>query len=963
MSMWKGARSRILPLMAVVVGLASSLWLAEPAMAGQGASSSAIIGVLTDNTGALVPGVTVTATSPALQVPSVTTVSDERGEYRLTPLPPGLYTVLFELAGFQTVQRTAVRLTVGFTARVDAELLVGGVAETVTVTGASPLVDTTSTTTSTEFTFQELEVLPTTRDGFQAFMSQAPGVRTNIDVGSSGLNDTLNFKVMGEWGQSWQLLEGVMGAAPNAGAANGAHVDFNALEGARVETLGSNAEMPRSGLLIDAVVKSGGNDFHGALVAYGTGPKLESNNIDEELEALGFRHARMNYMRDFSGTLGGRIIRDKLWFFGGVRDQRNSRQILDAFDTDGSPIPNIRKAPYFFGKVSYQMTPGNRFTGFFHGANDQEFRGASRFIPRETMVDKDGPISTSKGDWQTVRGEALVAGVQYGRWHFTSDINGISPGKVATIDEVTRFQTGNLFARGGSRRDMGRHHSKAFVNYFKRDLLAGNHEFKLGVDHLLNWWKDGAVGPEEGAADYRLVFRSGVPFQIETTNIPTKTENYDNFVGVYAQDVWSFTRRVTLNLGLRFDHNTAWAPEQCSEAVRFSATACYAEIRLVSFNAFAPRVHVAFDVRGDGTTVIKGGYGRFNAMREIDPDVTALNANTRKTIRWDWRDLNGNRDYDTGEVNLDPNGPDFRQISEGTRSVINPNEKQPKTDEFSLTFEHEVFANTAVRVTGAYSRNINVYALSEISREGRYTIPVTNLDPGPDGSLGTPDDTGRSFTYYEYPTSVAGAAFAQTMMINLPDVQAFKTFEIAAIKRPSNNWQVAASFTNTWFDVPVTCGPTNEEVRRCPTNPNQAINSANTSSEWAAKLSGAYSFPYGVNVSTSYEARSGLPQARQVLFTGGQTIRSILLNVEPLGTFRLPSLHAWDARVAKRVNLGTARSLELRADIFNLLNKNTVRNGNAAGEVGWVTQSGPSYLRPGVIMFPRVIQLGATFMF
>jgi hypothetical protein len=127
--------------------------------------SRRITGQITDGTGAVLPGVTVTATSPALQVPSVTAVSDERGDYRLSPLPIGRYTVTFELTGFQNLRREGVRLTVGFVARVDSVMNVGAVAETVTVSGASPLVDVTSTAASTELTREQLDALPTTRDG------------------------------------------------------------------------------------------------------------------------------------------------------------------------------------------------------------------------------------------------------------------------------------------------------------------------------------------------------------------------------------------------------------------------------------------------------------------------------------------------------------------------------------------------------------------------------------------------------------------------------------------------------------------------------------------------------------------------------------------------------------------------------------------------------------------------------
>jgi hypothetical protein len=193
----------------------------------------------------------------------------------------------------------------------------------------------------------------------------------------------------------------------------------------------------------------------------------------------------------------------------------------------------------------------------------------------------------------------------------------------------------------------------------------------------------------------------------------------------------------------------------------------------------------------------------------------------------------------------------------------------------------------------------------------------------------------------------------------------FKTFEVAVTKRPSQGWQVGASFSSTWLDSPIGCsdnstglGNTSSTVWypvRCATNPNQAFNTANNTREWQAKMSGAYNLAYGILASANYDIRSGAPQARQVLFTGGRSIPSIVLNVEPLGTFNLPNTHELDVRVAKHVNLGGARLVELRADIYNALNKGTVRTQTL--------QSGANYLRPSSIMFPRILQLGATLTF
>ncbi len=551
------------------------------------------------------------------------------------------------------------------------------------------------------------------------------------------------------------MVEGVLASAPTLLGAQGSHVDFNAVEGTRVQTVGANAEMPRRGLLVDSVIKSGGNDLHGSAVAYGSGGGLEGDNISDELAAAGIRLPALHTVQDFAGTLGGRIVRNKLWFFGGARYEKVERDILDAFDPDGTPITNIKKGNYYFGKLSNQLSTGNRLTGFYHWTNDYELRNASKFVPRESMEEKDNPVTIAKGEWQTVRGNALVASVQYGRWNFRGPGYESAPGKVSTTDIATLFVTGNNFSINGRDQDDHRDHTKAVVSYYKPDLLKGNHEFKLGFDHLYSSFNDGygAIG-ENNQNGYQLVFNNGAPFQLNTRNTPAKGLNYSKYFGIYGQDSWTLARRLTLNLGLRFDHESAYAPDQCREASAFSVAQCFDEFHLNTFNSLGPRVHAAFDVMGDGKTVVKGGYGRFNQLRELQPDLTSINLNGPATTTWDWHDTNGNKLYEAGEVNLNPQGSDFRSVTGiggNVNGLVNPNEKQPKTDEFSGTLERELVANTAVRVTGVYTHNLNSYVLSDISREGQYTIPITNLDPGPDGRLGTGDDTGKSFTYYEYP--------------------------------------------------------------------------------------------------------------------------------------------------------------------------------------------------------------------
>ena len=321
--------------------------------------------------------------------------------------------------GFQNLRRENVRLTVGFVARLDISMNLGAVSETITVSGASPLVDVTNTSTRTELTREQLDILPTSRDGVKAFMGQVPGIRSNLDVGASSLTDGVVYRAYGQLGESWNMLEGVLASSPDVNGGGGSHMEFNSIDGTRVQTIGSNAEMPRRGLLVDAILKSGGNEFHGSGTVYGSSGQLEGNNVSDELRAAGVRGAqKLHTLRDVSGNVGGRIIRNKLWFFGGARWVGYDREALDAFYPDRSPILLNTWMPYHLEKLSYQATTGNRITGFYHVATDNQRRGASRFVPPKSRELAHGPVTLAKGEWQHVRGNSLVVSAQSGYYHY-----------------------------------------------------------------------------------------------------------------------------------------------------------------------------------------------------------------------------------------------------------------------------------------------------------------------------------------------------------------------------------------------------------------------------------------------------------------------------------------------------------------------------------------------------------------
>jgi hypothetical protein len=457
------------------MGLLRSAGFASAAQAQE----ASIIGQVTDESGAVLPGVTVTATSPALQVPQVTDVTNEHGEYRLTPLPIGTFAVRYELPGFGTVRREDLRLTAGFTAKLDVLMKVGTLAESVTVTAASPVVDVTSTTTRTQLTRETLEAIPTGRNSIVGIMGQVPGARPQLDVTWNTGNPV--FRLFGQDGEGWTTLEGVSTQSPKSGTQGGNHSDYASIEETTVQTVGNSADSITRGIQIASIVKSGGNDFHGTGYWGQTGQRLQSDNIDATLQAKGIsKGAPITLRRDLSADLGGRIVLDKLWFYYSARRRDENGLVLNAFKPDGSQADTLSNQIFSTEKVSWQANPSIKVIGFFQYDIQTTRNGGTQFVAWESRELAPTQIYTSKLESQWVKGNKFLS-LQVGAWIWNV-VRFCYSDNPATFDLVTLRNTG-CNTNYGIDSFEGRNHAKGTFSWYKGDWLGGNHDLKLGFDY------------------------------------------------------------------------------------------------------------------------------------------------------------------------------------------------------------------------------------------------------------------------------------------------------------------------------------------------------------------------------------------------------------------------------------------------------------------------------------------------
>ncbi|MBI2186723.1 MAG: TonB-dependent receptor [Acidobacteria bacterium] len=757
----------------IVGGLVACGLLTLP-VPGWAQQAGSIAGAARDTSGAVLPGVTVEAASPALIEKVRTVVTNSQGLYVIVDLRPGTYTVTFTLPGFTTFRREGIELTTGFTATVNAELRLGAVEETITVTGEAPLVDTQNIRQQTQLSREILTSIPGT-GRLPALYTVLPAAILNVPTAYSvgGVNERVaaNYSLHGAPSAS-PVIEGMNHIS--AGLTQGVVV-YNQLtfQEVVVETSGIGADRDSGGAQVNIVPREGSNRLSGTFEFAYAGPDLESSNISDELAARGLRPTGgLKKFFDTGGAFGGPIKRDRLWFFGAVRSgvtqqfqQGNYYNRLQgtfiapgvvAYEPDLSrPSFTDETARDFTLRLTWQAAQKHKIAvqSSFQPNCNCLFGLLNPGIipaPESTGQHHYNPNVMPVASWTYVATNRLLieGGGSANIHHQTSKrIPGVTPEHIQITEQSLNFKYGaraNSLAVGGS--STSHNPRRIYQGRFAVSYVTGTHNFKAGFG--IRRFEEGNLDKNKDpnqinqARDY--TFLNGRPRFVRIWAVPHGFEESIRDVSFYAQDQWA-VGRATLNLGVRYNDVVGWTPEQVIVAGPFVPERRLAPLTNVPhWRNLDPRLGVAYDLFGTGRTALKASLGRYadRLVSVAENPARNMAPNTQRT----WNDANGNLIPDCDLRNSRPNGEcgawsdlNFGQQQPGTRNAEDALEgfnKQFYSWQGSVAVQHELRPNVGLNVAyyrtwyGGFLVTDNLALTPADYDEFCITVPVDNRLPG-----------------------------------------------------------------------------------------------------------------------------------------------------------------------------------------------------------------------------------------
>lgn len=705
----------------IAIGLVLSFCLAA-STAAQNATSASISGVVRDDSGGVLPGVMVEAASPALIEKVRTVVTDDQGLFRIVDLRPGSYVVTFTLPGFGTFRREGIELSTGFTATVNGVMKVGALEETVTVTGASPIVDTQNIIQQRVITREVRDALPlpSNSGAYVALIPGATQAAANQDVGGNMGENRQQFTVHGSRTNDFQQLRdgqffGTLVAAGNFMSS----VNPTTVEEISILTGGGlTAESESGGAQINVIARAGGNVFSGALQASYGSKGLQADNLDDALRARGVTTApNIKASHELAGGIGGPLKRDKLWFFGSARRWvSQSYQPGNYFNKSQGTMfytPDLDRPAYednFYnettGRLTWQAAQKHKITAMFsneYNCNCYFNIQAGTLSPEATGDDLYEPNWRTQVGWTFPASSKLLfeAGATVVEGVIVRRLTGGSYDDISILDLARNYRYNSagssitLFTQawGPKASAFGQYNTRFVASY-----VTGAHAFKSGVQYRRGHNEIDLFINK----NLSYTFRGTVPQSVTYFAGPYRSAVEQHTVGAFAQDQWRIGR-ATLNLGVRFDYLQGWIPEQHMPAGDFVPARDFAAVpNALNWKDLSPRIGVAHDLFGNGRTAVKAFIGRFVSFQSNagllaaqNPSAAMVTSSTRT-----WSDANG--DYVPQDSELGPHSAaNFGQVGRVTsydRAVTHGWHTREYSWQGSVSVQHELRHNLSVNL-------------------------------------------------------------------------------------------------------------------------------------------------------------------------------------------------------------------------------------------------------------------------
>jgi hypothetical protein len=902
-----------------IVALLLAALVASPSAEAQSLTGS-VHGIVKDEQGAVLPGVTMTLTG---RTGTQQTVTDANGEYRFPGLEPGMYTVAADLSGFQTTRQENVSVSIGSSVNVDIGLKVAGVQENVTVLADSPVVDVKSSATDTKLSQDLLYNAPITRTAISV-LNYAPGINSSSAYGgeSSSANSL--------------LIDGVDTRDPSGGTP-WTFYNYNLVEEVQVQGLGAAAEYGGfTGAVINTITKSGGNRFSGLFEVLGTNSDLATSNISAETieanPALREASKTTKYI-DLTAQLGGPIKQNKAFFF--VSAQR----FLLEVDPSGPVTRRHEVSPRLNFKVSLQPTNNDTFTGHlqYDAYNIIGRAGVSALAATDELTNReDAPEYVWLLNWRHLFGSNTFAEVKYTGWWGFYDLNP-EVNLSGHLDLGTGLQSvsqGWFYYADRERNQV----NGSLTHYADK---FGRHEFKFGAELERSMTRD-RYGYTDGFFfnDYY-----GAPYTAYSYGYDITAHNERE--AVFAQDSWKLRDRLTLNLGFRGDFIRGTHP---TVGKVFSTT------------SWAPRLGFAWDVTGDYRTVLKGSYGHYYEGAQTQSFTKAVP---------------GIEDYVGFEVN--PNGTIGAEFlrDESVPYRVASDLKHPRVNEATIALERALTGDMRLVVTGIWRDSKNF--IGSVSPSARWaprqtTNTLTNqpitLYNWANRSASDTDFLIRNVEGFQY-LDTSGNVIA-----TLDPFRTYKAMMLVLSKRYTNRWQAQASYVLSKAEGNVDNTSGQQIASSIFENPNRSI--VNTDGRLTNdrthefKLLGSYTVPkIEMSVNGFFRVMSGrnyapFAQYANSLLNAATASRQPLL--EPRGSRRYPSDTSLDLRFDKSFNLGARDRIGVFVEVLNVFNADTItsvltRVPTTSLTIAPGQTADVAFEAPGAIVPPRQIQLAARWSF